>query len=123
MERLVQRLQSYMNLVLNDISRHRSNENSARAILWVLYVGGVASGNRAEREWFIANLPDYCDCLGLQSWEQVEVILKDFLWAPTWQSQGQLLWLQVEEARLMKSIVWPGVEDVPLPEHNQVGSY
>ncbi|KAG4440208.1 hypothetical protein IFR05_004287 [Cadophora sp. M221] len=112
MDRLVTRLQFSMNMVLNDISRHNANDNTARAILWVLYVGGTAAGNRPEKEWFITQLPDFCDNLGLKTWEEAELILKDFLWAPSWQSQGRLLWMQVEEMRLLKNIVWPTADDM-----------
>ncbi|KAH7360601.1 hypothetical protein BKA65DRAFT_547316 [Rhexocercosporidium sp. MPI-PUGE-AT-0058] len=112
MDRLVTRLQFSMNMVLNDISRHNANDKTARAILWVLYVGGTAAGGRPEREWFITQLPDFCDNLGLKTWEEAQLILKDFLWAPSWQSQGRLLWMQVEEMRLLKNIVWPTADDM-----------
>lgn len=112
MDRFVTRLQFSMNMVLNDISRYNANEKTARAILWVLYVGGTAAGGRPEREWFIAQLPDFCDNLGLKTFEEAEIILKDFLWAPTWQNQGRLLWMQVEEMRQLKNIVWPDFDDL-----------
>ncbi|PVH86875.1 hypothetical protein DL98DRAFT_640558 [Cadophora sp. DSE1049] len=112
MDRLVTRLQFSMNMVLNDIFRHNANDKTAKAILWVLFVGGIAAEARPVREWFIMQLPGFCDTLGLKIYEEAELVLKDFLWAPSWQNQGQLLWMQVEEMRLLKNIVWPTADDM-----------
>ncbi|KAH7418282.1 hypothetical protein BKA64DRAFT_195574 [Cadophora sp. MPI-SDFR-AT-0126] len=111
-DRLVTRLQFCMNVVLNDMSRHDANNKTVKAIIWVLFVGGIAAKVRLGREWFIMQLYGFCDTLGLETYEDAELVLKDFLWAPNWQNQGQLLWMQVEEMRLLNNIVWPTADDM-----------
>ncbi|KAF8864166.1 hypothetical protein BDZ45DRAFT_721914 [Acephala macrosclerotiorum] len=99
------RLQFSMNMVLNDITRYNSNEGSTKAMIWVLFVGGVAAGARPEREWFISHLLSFTDALELQLWEQAEPILKSFLWPAAWQNLGRALWTHIEEAKTTKSMI------------------
>lgn len=63
--RLVTRLQLSITMVLNDVSRHDANEKTVKAILWVLFIGGIAAEARPETEWFDRQLPKYCDMLSL----------------------------------------------------------
>ena len=108
-----------MNMVLTDISRHNSNEGSTKAMLWVLFVGGVAAGARLEREWFISHLLGFTDALDLQLYEQAESILRSFLWPAAWHNLGQDLWTQIEEARTTKSMIWPLAVDMAPLGHYQ----
>ncbi|KAK0124360.1 hypothetical protein ONS95_009328 [Cadophora gregata] len=111
MDRFAIRLKVSMNMVLNQSSSHKPNEKTTKAILWVLYVGGLAADDRPERQWFTMQLLDFCDTLGLKTWEETELVLKDFLWAPSWHYQGQSLWIQVEEIRFLKNIEWSMADD------------
>jgi hypothetical protein len=107
MDRVVERLQLSIGAVLNDISQHDLKENAARAILWALVVGAIASDNRACRVWFLERVVDFCDALDLQTWNAAENILTGFLWPPAWHTRGRMLWKEVEESRLMKYTTFP----------------
>jgi len=111
MDRLVARLHHSMEIVLQEMSQHDGSKNASNAIFWVLYIGGVASGDRSEHEWFLAQLIEFSDRLDIQSWECAEGILKDFLWTRSWDRLGLLLWTEIEEARLMNMITWPEMEE------------
>ena len=102
MQRVVERLKLSISVVLSNISQHDLKENAARAILWALVVGAIASDIRPCRGWFVERVVDFCDALDLQTWEEIERILKGFLWPPAWYTQGLILWNEVEENRLMK---------------------
>lgn len=121
MDRLVARLHHSMKLVFGEMAQHDGREKASKAIFWVLFVGGVASGIRSEREWFLAHLIDFSDWLAIQSWEEAERILKDFLWPTTWDRLGHFLWNQIDDTRLVNMIDWPdatsqGGFDVPFCE-------
>lgn len=102
MDRVVERLQLSLGVVLNDISQHDLKENAARAILWALVVGAIASDNRACRGWFVERIETFCDALDLQTWEATEKMLNGFIWPRAWRAQFLILWNEVEENRLMK---------------------
>ncbi|KAE9379202.1 hypothetical protein N431DRAFT_153678 [Stipitochalara longipes BDJ] len=107
MDRVIERLQLSIGVVLDDISQHDLKENAARAILWALVVGAIASDKRVNRVWFLERVVDFCDALDLQTWEDAEKILNGFLWSPAWHTRGHVLWKQVEENRLMKYTTFP----------------
>jgi len=102
MDRLVARLHHSMQLVFEEMSQYSGKEKANNAIFWVLFVGGVASGVRRERDWFLAQLIDFKELLGVQSWEDAETILKEFLWPNIWYRLGSLLWNEVEDTQKMK---------------------
>jgi len=102
MDEVVERLRVSIGVVLEDITQHDLKDNAARAILWALVVGAIASVNRPCRAWFVERVIDFCDALDLQTWEEAEKILNGFLWSPAWQTWGHMLWKEVEESRLMK---------------------
>jgi hypothetical protein len=107
MERVVERLKLSIGVVLSNISQHDLKENAARAILWALVVGAIASDIRPCRGWFVERVVDFCDALDLQIWEEIERFAKGFLWPPAWYTQGLILWNEVEENRLMKYTMFP----------------
>lgn len=98
MGRHVARLKLSMEIFLGQVSDLALHSTTPRTIFWTLYVGGVTAGNRPEREWFVARLLEFCDVLVLTSWEDVEDILKTFLWSSAWDAQGILLWQCLEDA-------------------------
>lgn len=98
MGRLVTRLRTSMVLVLGDIPKHAVNTQSTRALLWVLYVGSIAAVVEYDKEWFIEHLREYCDALNMRSWEDIEVLLAEFLWSEAWNHQGRDIWTKVEKA-------------------------
>ena len=102
MDEVVGRLRLSIGVVLDDISQHDLKENAARAILWALVVGAIASVHRPCRVWFVERVVEFCDALDLQTWEEAEKILNGFLWCPAWQTWGHMLWEEVEESRLKK---------------------
>lgn len=106
MDRLVARLHHSMKLVFEEMPQHEGREKASNAIFWVLFVGGVASGTRPEREWFLAHLVDLSNWLAIQSWKKAEHILKTFLWPPTWDRLGRFLWNGIDDARLINMITW-----------------
>ncbi len=107
MDRVIERLQHALGMVMNDISQHDLKEDAARAILWVLIVGGVATNHRPCRGWFLKRIVDFCDVLDMRTWEDTEEILQRFLWPAAWHKPGYLLWEDVEEHRLMKYMSFP----------------
>ncbi|KUJ20986.1 uncharacterized protein LY89DRAFT_715284 [Mollisia scopiformis] len=113
----ISRLPSFLGVL--DISRHNANEGSTKALFWVLCVGGVASGVRPERDWFISHLLSFTDALELQMWEQAELVLKTFLWPNAWSTDGRALWAQLEEARITNSMIWPFNMDITPLGHYQ----
>lgn len=86
-------------------------------MLWVLFVGGVAAGVRPERDWFISYLSTFMDDLDLQSWEQTESVLRNFLWPKAWQDLGHVLWVQLQEARTTSRILPLAVDKEPLVDY------
>ncbi|MCJ1403316.1 hypothetical protein MMC11_006539 [Xylographa trunciseda] len=49
-------------------------------LLWVLFVGGIATIIPEERTWFVEALVEPCATLRVQSWDGVSGILKTFFW-------------------------------------------
>ena len=111
MDRLVERLQLSVGMVLEDISQQDIQEKAARAILWALFVGAIAAIDRPCRGWFLERLLDFSDVLNLRTWNETENILKGFLWPPAWETQGRALWNEVEENRLMKYTTFSGTSN------------
>ena len=117
MDRVIERLQDALGMVMEDISQHDLKENAARAILWVLIVGGVAADHRPCRGWFLERILDFCDGLDMRTWEDTEEIRKRFLWPAAWHKPGHLLWEDIEEYRLMKYMSFP---DAPIADQGIV---
>jgi hypothetical protein len=117
MDRVIERLQHALGMVMDDISQYDLKENAARAILWVLIVGGVAADHRPCRGWFIEKILDFCDVLDMRTWADTEEILQKFLWPAAWDKPGYLLWEDVEEYRLMKYMSFP---ETPIADQGNV---
>ena len=100
--RHVARLKLSIELFLDQPSNFTLCPTIPRTILWALYVGGIAAGNRPERNWFVTQLSERCDLLELNSWEDAEGVLKSFLWPLAWNSLGILLWECLEDAQIMR---------------------
>lgn len=49
-------------------------------LLWVLFVGGIATIVPLERTWFVEALVGPCMTLGVQTWDGVAGLLKAFFW-------------------------------------------
>lgn len=99
--RHVARLKLSMEL-FRDTSSSTASLTTPRAILWALYVGGIAAGTKPERGWFVAQLLEFCDILELCSWDDAEGVLKQFLWPLNWDFEGMTLWESIVDARLMR---------------------
>jgi hypothetical protein len=115
MDMVVERLQHALGTVLDDISQHDLKENAARAILWALIVGAVAADHRPCRGWFVERILDFFDVLDIRTWEDMEEILKRFLWPAAWHISGYTLWNEVEENRLTKYMLFleaPAAENI-----------
>ena len=48
--------------------------------LWALIVGGAAACGRPERSWFVKFLGRLKEVMGLRSWEDAMVVLRDYPW-------------------------------------------
>ncbi len=105
--RLVSRLRSSMQMVLNDIAKHETNTQSTRAILWVLSVGAVAALSSDLKGWFNTHLNTFCNVLDLPEWNEAEALLKEFLWSDFWECQGKLVWEEIEKIRAKKEKTQP----------------
>jgi hypothetical protein len=115
--RLVARLKMSLQLSLNDIpSLAAATTITGRAMLWVLCVGGHAADHRQEESWFLANLVDLCDILELYQYEDVESILKNFLWPSNWDGASRLLWDSAQETRLKRGMLLPTICNLGIPE-------
>ena len=102
MARHATRLKLSMEQFFDDGSGFGARSTTPRAILWTLYVGGIAAANRPEQVWFVAQLLDICDLLEIRCWDDAEGLLSQFLWPAAWDSEGILLWQFVEDARLVR---------------------
>ncbi len=112
MDRLVARLHFSMTIVLEEMLQHDGHAKASYAIFWVLFVGGVASGERPEGRWFLIHLTDFSRWLGIKSWDDARQILKDFLWPDTWNSLGYVLWKQIEMNHQVDMIIWPEIAQI-----------
>jgi hypothetical protein len=117
MDRVIERLQDALGMVMDDISQHDLKDNATRAILWVLIVGGVAADYRACRGWFLERILDFCDVLDMRTWKDTEEMLQRFLWPAAWHKPGYHLWEDVEECRLMKYMSFP---EAPIADQGNV---
>lgn len=52
-----------------------SNWERKRWLLWILYMGAVASNGRPERLWFVTELGKLCGVVGVESRDQLRVAL------------------------------------------------
>ncbi|TVY83616.1 Cryptochrome-1 [Lachnellula suecica] len=103
MERFVARLQVSMNDVLSIISPFEIDVKTARIMLWILYVGGVAAEEKIERAWFVTHLSYICDSLQLNNWKDAKQILESFLWPLEWETDRARLWEEVDRDRATTS--------------------
>ncbi|MCJ1322626.1 hypothetical protein MMC15_007975 [Xylographa vitiligo] len=74
---LVQRLHSSL-LELPDLSSAWSMV--PELLLWVLFVGGIATIVPQERTWFVEALVEPCTTLGVRTWNTASGILRRFFW-------------------------------------------
>lgn len=60
---------------------------------------------------FTQALVEFCDALGLQTWEEVESILRSFLWPSAWDMYGCIVCNRVEEIRWNRSMMLRGTRE------------
>jgi len=109
-DRLVARLQVSMHSILSGVSIPSLSLNTIRAMVWVRYVGSTVNTvrNRSVTGRFNQALVDFCDTLGLQTWEEIEPIIQSFLWSATWDTHGRIVCNRVEEIRYNRSMMLRG---------------
>lgn len=68
-------------------------------LVWLLVIGGVAAIGKPERSWFVAQLVDVCEMLGIISWSQIVEIMRLTLWHEAYEIPKGSLWHEVERER------------------------
>ena len=90
---IVSTAQSNLLCSLRRLSEHRV---SNRLLLWLLAVGGTCPYGPAQHKWFISQLADTIDDLGIRSWEEMKESLKQVIWHEYQdEKQHNELWNQV----------------------------
>ncbi|KAG4431745.1 hypothetical protein IFR05_012779 [Cadophora sp. M221] len=89
--RLVQRLQGSLIGVLP--GWWTSSRERQVWLLWIMFIGGIASAARLERLWFVSEMVDICPALGIWDEEALMGCLKNVLWQDEFCSDRlNLLW-------------------------------
>jgi hypothetical protein len=93
-KRMVQRLKSSLTSISEDA-------RIAPVLLWLYFMGGIASQGSSERAWFVAHLLRMTFTIGrFPSWEGVKGVLKKVLWVePILEKVCKMLWNEVEMTR------------------------
>lgn len=58
------------------------NGIQTKALVWILFIGGIASKGIRKREWYIERLSKLIKVLGLTRWVEVRQLLRSFVWVP-----------------------------------------
>jgi hypothetical protein len=74
-----------------------ANAGTSNLVFWALAIGLAASRERAEHEWFVAQLGVLCGILGVRGWEGARGILQGILWPE-------------RECELTRALTWTEVE-------------
>lgn len=73
-----------------------------RSALWVCFLGGLASANACEKMWFAERITRIMRKIGFESWEDVELNLREVCWADTLMRIGEVgnrMWQNVCDIR------------------------
>jgi hypothetical protein len=74
---------------------HATN-NAPDVLLWILFIGAMASQGHSPHSWFIHQLADLAALLELREWEIVREVLGGFFFTDQpGQQRGEELWKQV----------------------------
>lgn len=66
-------------------------------LLWVLFVGGIATKVPMERAWFVEMLADLCTSSRTESWEDVRLVLRKYFWIKTVDDNMEFsLWKEID---------------------------
>lgn len=49
-------------------------------ILWIFAVGAITSFGLPERRWFVSHLREITDEMGMETWEDMKVCLRQGIW-------------------------------------------
>ncbi len=91
---LVQKLKSSLNGIAED-------SRIAPLLLWLFFMGGVASQGTSERAWFVAHLVRMTIAVGrVPNWEGVKAVLRKVLWVENIHGRiCKMLWDEVVTTR------------------------
>jgi hypothetical protein len=68
-------------------------------LLWIVFMGAVASVNLPERSWYVSVLDRLTRRKRITTWNDLYDVLQGFLWlGSTSNSDGQALWKEIESA-------------------------
>lgn len=65
---------------IEDIDMDQLNGIQIKALVWILFIGGIASKGILTREWYIERLSKLIKLLNLTRWVEVKQLLKSFVW-------------------------------------------
>lgn len=87
------RLVQWMKAALESISLEVLSDGMAKALTWILFVGGVAAKGQLERVWYIERLSDLVEWQGMTRWNEVKQLLRNFIWmADAMDEEAMDLW-------------------------------
>jgi hypothetical protein len=86
----------WMKAALEDTCIELIRGELAEAMLWIIFVAGVAAKGMAERDWFASNLQLLVKQQGITKWVDLKHLLMSFVWIPGAMDEGAMdLWDEV----------------------------
>lgn len=84
--------------VLQGLSR---DHFSSKVILWVFFIGGIASLDISETQWYAGRICHTMNQLGMSTWQELKSCLAELLWTDKMEDQAcQDLWEAVRRSRV-----------------------
>jgi Fungal specific transcription factor domain len=88
-----QRLVSLLRTAMNDLSFENLYGNEARAMIWILFLAGVAAQGMPQRPWFAQRLRSLLMLERISRWSEVKSLVMSFLWIGSVCDEGAMeLW-------------------------------
>jgi hypothetical protein len=86
-------------LELADSWKFGLDARTREKLIWSVGFGGISSGGRRERAWFISLFRDICNTLEVRSWEYVRVMFRNVLWRDELDDEGVRFWGEMQTIR------------------------
>lgn len=95
------RIVVWMKVALQDISVEQIHDEMVEALIWILFVSGVAAKEMPERAWFVERLSGLVERQGITRWVEVKNLLRSFVWmADAMDDEAIDLWDDVRRCRI-----------------------
>jgi hypothetical protein len=74
------KLVKWVRAALESIDMEQVREDSAEALVWILFVAGVAAKGTTERAWYVEKLNALVEWLSIMRWSEIKKLLRSFVW-------------------------------------------